>query len=130
MKRTFLLTLCILLLFNTVICVAEEMEARASSVLISGSVICTSTMYTQFSASLKIECETIYVSSVVLQKKSGSSWQTIKSLTAPSDIVSNDKQFRAYANYNDSYESGIYRLKAVFNADGYEKTYYSNQVTF
>lgn len=130
MKKIIATILALAMIFMCSTSLAEYPVIWANPVFISGGVICDSTMYTEFSASTKVASASIYVSSCSLQKKNGSNWEHVKSLTAPSKIAINAKELKAYADYNGECGSGTYRIKAVFTAGEATMTCYSNQRTF
>jgi len=128
--RNILVTfVMVLALFMTGTAYANTITPKASTSFTVSSVSWNSSLTTAFSATTKQNCESIKVTSVVLQKKSGSTWSNNKTLTAPTKEATNTKVFKASADYSGKAGVGTYRLKVVFNADGVTVTSYSNEQT-
>jgi hypothetical protein len=88
-------------------------------------------MSATFSATTLMTCESISVTSCILQVKSGTTWSNVGSVTPPSTVAQNTTIYGAIKSYASSCTSGnTYRLKAVFTADGHSLTTYSNEATY
>ena len=74
--------------------------------------------------------DTIKVTACWLEKKVGQDWEFDCSLTPPTEESHNTNGYAASFNCLSSIGSGTYRLAATFNADGYEITRRSTDVTF
>ena len=110
--------------------IAYASEDRASPIFESGYVITGSDLYTEFGASTKKNVSNLYVSSVQLQEMDqNNAVVSSKSVTAPSYKVQNDSNYTAWKTYTGT-SGKRYRVKAVFYADGYYITRYSNIVTY
>ena len=110
--------------------IACASEDRASPIFESGYVITGSDLYTEFGASTKKNVSNLYVSSVQLQEMDrNDTVVSSKSVTVPSYKVQNDSNYTAWKTYSGT-SGKRYRVKAVFYADGYYITRYSNIVIY
>ena len=118
----------LLLLINIVS--AYALEGRASPVFESGYVITDSSLYTEFGAATKKDVKNLYVSSVTLQEMDGNgNVLSSKALAAPTEKVHDNCDITVWKTYSAT-SGKKYRIKAVFYADGYYITRYSNIVTY
>lgn len=76
------------------------------------------------------EQASIYVTSCTLQKKDSSGWFHFCNLPSPPEVCTNTYTYGGWADYASFIGVGTYRIKATFNADGYEITRYSNERSF
>ena len=132
MKRISVCMLALIMIV-TLTCSAGAVEIQpfANEYYASASVAFNDEGETVFSALTTFQFNTLSVTSCVLQIKNGSSWSTSVVLTPPAHIARNRYSYLAQVNYADSCEPGnIYRIKAVFDADGHTITKYSIGVDF
>lgn len=130
MKKLFsvILVLIVLLAANQiVIAKAEAIAPYANPIFEIASVTFNSKFTAYFSASTNEVCSSIFVSSCVLQKKSGTSWITSAELVVPSYVATDASNYDDFKNYADVIPvGGTYRLKVVFSGGGETVTRYSN----
>ena len=128
--KRFGITMLSFLLLLTSIVPAYALEGRASPVFESGYVITDSSLYTEFGASTQKDVKNLYVSSVTLQEmdRKGNVLSS-KALAAPTEKVHDNCDITVWKTYSAT-SGKKYRIKAVFYADGYYITRYSNIVTY
>ena len=122
--------LCIALSIVLIPVVVSAVEPFASYVFASADVSLNSNKSGVFNATT-IYATSVSVTSCTLQRKDGSKWIDVGSLTPPSHTSSNSYSFSAIANYSSSLINGnTYRITAVFSADGETVTRTSSQRTY
>lgn len=129
-KRLVVLFILCLLVASLPIGPAVAIEPRESPVFESGYVMIDSSLFTEFGAATHKVCKSIYVSSCTLQEmNSAGAVVSSTSLTPPTTKAQNASDFTAWATYSGT-SGKRYRIKAVFYADGYTITRYSNTITY
>lgn len=122
--------LCIALLIVLIPVVVSAVKPFASYVFASADVSLNSNKSGIFNATT-IYATSVSVTSCTLERKDGSKWVDVGSLTPPSHTSSNSYSFSAIANYSSSLINGnTYRITAVFSADGETVTRTSSQRTY
>ena len=125
-----LVTILILMLFANY-ALAAMVTPFADTVFSSARVSLSTKMNASFTAQTKAMKAEIKVTECVLQVKNGTDWNDSTTLTAPSKVATNTIRYSAANDYSINCSSGnTYRIKAVFDADGYSKTVYSNSVSY
>lgn len=137
MKKNFILCfisliLGVILLMSPLNSIAEIAVPYASPVFSSGGVSISTSIATTFLASTNKICDSIYVSSCTLQRKnSNGMWVFDATLPPPSYVAYDESEYFAYTSYASYCTTGnTYRIKAVFYAEGYTITRYSNAVDY
>lgn len=105
---------------------ALEIIPYADSVFDSATISLSTTKTATFSAITYEIASSISVKSVKLEKMVNNVWMDAGTLTAPSKVAANTIGYTASMSYSSNIGTGTYRIKATFNADGYEVTRYSN----
>ena len=123
-------TILILMLFAN--CAFAAMVTPYADTIFSSARVSLSTkMNASFTAQTKAMQSEIKVTECVLQVKNGTDWNESTTLIAPSKVATNTSRYSAAKDYSSNCSSGnTYRIKAVFDADGYTKTVYSNSVSY
>ena len=110
---------------------AAEMQPFANQYFYEASVALNNQGKSVFTATTTFQFNNLSVTSCVLQVKSGNTWINCQTLTPPSTVASLRYTYSAEKTYSLNCVSGkIYRLKAIFDADGHTITRYSNEVGF
>lgn len=123
-------TILILMLFANYAS-AAMVTPYADTVFSSARVSLNTKMNASFTAQTKAKQAEIKVTECVLQVKNGTEWNESTTLTAPSKVATNTSRYSAAKDYSSNCSSrNTYRIKAVFDADGYSKTVYSNSVSY
>lgn len=126
MKKAMALLLGFCVLLCSVGALAEpraDLEFSSATISLSSSGTCT------FRATTYDEKNRIEITAVYLFKKTNGVWECICSLPRPT-YVSSGFIYNAVMNYGDYMGDGMYRVQAMFNADGHEAYRYSNGVDF
>lgn len=127
MKMTLSVFAAILLVFAVATSAfALEIIPYADSVFDSATISLSTTKTATFSAITYEIASSISVKSVKLEKMVNNVWMDAGTLTAPSKVAANTIGYTASMSYSSNIGTGTYRIKATFNADGYEVTRYSN----
>lgn len=121
MKKKYLCLLVAVMLIcvNVGALASASAGVDASPVFVSKSVSVSSSMNVTMACTTSVTCDSICVSAVALERKSGSSWVPVKPLTPPSKTVSGVNNFATYKDYSgDCTKGNTYRFIITFNADG------------
>lgn len=103
----------------------------ASPVFNSKSVTLSTSMSATFMTTTSMDCNSISVTSVKLQRQNGSKWEDDKTLVCPSGVAKNIDSLVTAKNYADDCVKGnTYRLYVTFTADGVTATCYSGTATY
>ena len=131
-KAVLLLTVLILMMLGTAsVASAQEASLRANPVFAEASVYLGSSMIAEFSASTRLICSSIEVTSWSLQRKVNNQWIYAGTLTPPSTTAYNILDFWTQKDYSASCTKGYtYRIYAVFSAGGETVSRYSNEATY
>lgn len=122
------LLVCILLVISSAL--AEGITPRADTEFASAYPTLTSSKSVSFKAITTSPKSSISVTACWLEKKIGTTWSEVCSLTPPSYIAQNGMVYNSSASYSSQIGTGTYRVWATFNADGHEITRCSNEKTF
>ena len=130
-KAVLLLTVLILMMLGTAsVASAQEASLRANPVFAEASVYLGSSMIAEFSASTRLICSSIEVTSCSLQRKVNGGWVYVGSLASPA-AATNTSDFGGEKDYSDNCTRGYtYRIYAVFSAGGETVSRYSNEATY
>ena len=130
---TVLVTLALLISFTNVT-IAENVpnQINADPVFFSITITLTTSKSALFSAYTYDIMDSISVASCWLQKKVGNSWTYVRSLPAPSIVITDTIGYESSMDYSSYIPSdgNTYRVAARFVADGHHATRYSNQRSF
>lgn len=108
-----------------------EINPCANSVFAEASVYLSTSMVADFTASTRLICPSIIVSSCTLQRKVNGYWVNAGSLTPPTSTAYNTSDFGAQKDYSGSCTKGYtYRIYAVFSACGETVSRYSNEAIY
>lgn len=84
-----------------------------------------------FSAQTAGKKGSISVTACSLEEKDGNRWVHVATLTPPDHVAKDTFIYDSEGIYSDDIPNGgTYQIKATFNADGYEITRTSNEMTF
>lgn len=128
-KLISILLVGIIVLTVSQVVIAEEHSIIpfANPIFKSASVTLNNRFSAQFTASTNEICASIFVSSCVLQKQSGTKWVDSIVLSAPSYVATDTSFYGEIKNYSAEIPSGgTYRLKVVFRGGNESVTRYSN----
>jgi|LSQX01.3.fsa_nt_gb hypothetical protein len=128
-KLISILLVGVILLAVSQVAIAEEQNISlfANPIFDSASVTLNQRFTAEFTASTNEICATIFVSSCVLQKQSGTKWVNAGELSVPSYVATNTSGYGEIKNYSGEIPSGgTYRLKVVFRGGNETVTRYSN----
>lgn len=132
MKHIVKTFVCLVLVFSVCVstALASEVMPFADSEFDIASALLSTKKDVSFSC-LTYEIKgTIRITNCWLQKKSGSNWTFVCTLTAPSTIATNTDSYAALMDYSSKIGTGTYRVGFTVNADGHAITRYSNSRTF
>lgn len=119
MKKKYLCLMVAVMLICVNVGTLVSASAEASPVFVTKSVGVSSSMNVTMSCTTNVTCDSIYVSAVALEQKSGSSWVPVKALTPPSKTVSGVNNFATAKDYSSNCTKGnTYRFVITFYADG------------
>ena len=120
----------LVIMFATSIVTQAENIPNANPVFAEASVYLSSSMVADFTASARLICPSISVSSCSLQRKVNESWVNAGALIPPV-AAHNTSAFGAQKDYSSKCTRGYtYRIYAVFSARGKTVTRYSNEATY
>lgn len=126
-----LAVLALMMLGTASVATAHEAPLRANPVFAEASVYLGSSMIAEFSASTRLICSSIKVTSCSLQRKVNNQWISAGTLMPPSTIAYNTSDFGAEKDYSASCTNGYtYRIYAIFSAGGETVSRYSNEATY
>ena len=118
---TTFFTVTLLLLF----CATANASTYASPVFESCYVLLNSSLEAEVSASLQLDCDTVYVKSAILQRvnKNGSTVYSSKAILPTTKTSYNVSDYTDWMDFSKHAEHGnYYRVRITFYADGYTST--------
>jgi hypothetical protein len=128
-KLISMLLIGVIVLTLSQVVMAEELYITpfANPIFESASVTLNNRFTAEFTASTNEICASIFISSCVLQKQSGTKWVDSVVLSTPSYVATNTSAYGEIKNYSGEIPSGgTYRLKVVFKGGNEMVTRYSN----
>lgn len=121
-QRRILSLLSLVVLASVILSIPLSASALppASPVFNSKSVTLSTSMSATFMTTTSIDCKSIEVISVTLQRQDGSAWVFEKYLACPTGVATNINSLVTSKKYADDCVKGnTYRLYVTFQADGY-----------
>lgn len=130
-KRIVCLLICLLTVFVSTVCMADEVAPCADLYFNSASAFLSSNKLVVFNCVTYDVHNRISITSVWLEQRIDGEWEYVKSLTPPSYVAINMMNYGAEVNYSTSITgTGTFRVGFTVDADGYAISRYSNSRTF
>ena len=130
-KRIVCLLICLLTVFVSTVCMADEVAPCADLYFNSASAFLSSNKLVAFNCVTYDVHNRISITGVWLEQRIDGEWEYVKSLTPPSYVAINMMNYGAEVNYSTSITgTGTFRVGFTVDADGYAISRYSNSRTF